>query len=442
MAATAHVWSYEDALAWLYDRQRLGIKLGLEKVERLLHALGDPHKAFRSVHVGGTNGKGSVARMMAETLRRAGHRTGLTTSPHLVSFVERIEVDGVPITKADTAAGLARVKAAVAALDADGQPPTFFECVTALAFLRFKDACVQWAVVEVGMGGRLDATNVLTPDLTVITNVELDHMAHLGPTVAEIAWEKAGIMKPGVPLVTAATGQALFVLKARSHETRSAMSILGEDYTIVPEQEELIILRPDGESHYRVGLAGSHQRRNAALVVAAAGALRGKGVRIPESAVRDALASTTNPGRLQSFQWVPRPGAPPIEVLVDGAHNPAAAHALRYHLGRTGWHGFHLVAGFCADKQWQECVDQWAPLAEQVWCVPVRNPRSLDPAAVAAHVAPTGIPAAVQADLGTALQAAAAADARRILVAGSLFLAGEAVARLTGQPLEEIRGSQ
>ena len=429
-------WSYEEALAWLYDRQRLGIKLGLEKVERLLASLGDPHKAFRSVHVGGTNGKGSVARMMAETLRRAGHRTGLTTSPHLVSFTERIEVDGRPIAKADVAAGLARIQQAVAPLDAAGAPPTFFECVTALAFLHFQQAGVQWAVVEVGMGGRLDATNVLLPDLAIITNVELDHTAHLGPTVADIAWEKAGIMKPRVPLVTAATGQALFVLKARSHETRSAMSVLGEDYTIVPEQEELIILRPDGESHYRVGLAGSHQRRNAALVVAACGALRGKGVRIPEAAVRDALANTTHPGRLETL----RMGA--VEVLVDGAHNPAAAHALRYHLGRTGWSGFHLVAGFCADKEWEECVEQWAPLAEHVWAVPVRNPRTLDPDLVARTVRPTGIPADAVADAKEGLRRAAEAGAERILVAGSLFLAGEVRALLTGQPLEEIRGSQ
>jgi dihydrofolate synthase/folylpolyglutamate synthase len=262
-------WSYEDALAWLYARQALGIKLGLAKVERLLAALGDPHLRFKAVHVAGTNGKGSVARLMAETLRRAGYRTGLTTSPHLVSFVERVEVDGTPIPAADVASGLARVKAAVEPLDAAGEPPTFFECVTALAFLHFARSGVQWAVVEAGMGGRLDATNVLAPQLTIITNVDLDHTAHLGPTLADIAWEKAGIMKPGVPLVTGASGQALFVLKARSHDLRVPMSVLGEDYQLVPEQDELIVLRPNGEAHYAVGLAGQHQRRHAALVVPA-----------------------------------------------------------------------------------------------------------------------------------------------------------------------------
>lgn len=437
------MWTYEESLTWLYARQGLGIKLGLEKVERLLAALGDPHKAFRSVHVGGTNGKGSVARMMARTLQLAGLKVGLTTSPHLVSFTERIEVGGQPIAHSDVAKGLARIKDAVEPLDAEGQPPTFFECVTALAFLHFKEAGVQWAVVEVGLGGRMDATNVLTPELAIITNVDLDHQSMLGDNVADIAWEKSGIMKPGVPLVTGASGQALFVLKGRSHEVRCAMSVLGEDYTIVPEQEELIILRPNGEAHYRVGLAGQHQKRNAALVVAAAGALRGRGLTIPEAAVREALATATNPGRLEAFQ-VPagRFGPHAMEVLVDGAHNPAAAHALRFHLGRIGWAGFHLVAGFNADKDWEECVDQWAPLAEQVWCVPLRNPRTLDPVRLAAHVSPSGIPASAKAGVEDSLRAAAAAGATQVLVAGSLFLAGEARAVLTGQPLEEIRGTQ
>ncbi|HUR25128.1 MAG TPA: folylpolyglutamate synthase/dihydrofolate synthase family protein [Candidatus Thermoplasmatota archaeon] len=436
-------WSYEDALAWLYARQALGIKLGLAKVERLLATLGDPHLRFKSVHVAGTNGKGSVARLMAETLRRAGYRTGLTTSPHLVSFVERVEVDGVPIGKRDVAAGLARIRGAVAALDAEGEPPTFFECVTALAFLHFADAGVQWAVVEAGMGGRLDATNVLSPQLTIITNVDLDHTAHLGPTVADIAWEKAGIMKPGVPLVTGASGQALFVLKARSHDLRVPMSVLGEDYQLVPEQDELIVLRPDGEAHYAVGLAGQHQRRNAALVVAACGALRWKGTPVPEPAVRAALAHTRHPGRLETLRAAAGVlGPQPVEVLIDGAHNVAAAHALRFHLGQARFTDFHLVAGFCADKDWAEAIDQWAPLAERVWCVPVRNPRSLTAGLLAAHVAPSGIPAATALDALSAMKAAAAAGATRILVAGSLFLAGEARAVLTGEPLEEIRGAQ
>jgi dihydrofolate synthase/folylpolyglutamate synthase len=250
-------------------------------------------------------------------------------------------------------------------------------------------------------------------------------------------------MKPGVPLVTGASGQALFVLKARSHDLRVPMSVLGEDYQLVPEQEELIVLRPNGEAHYAVGLAGQHQRRNAALVVAACGALRWKGTPVPEPAVREALARTQHPGRLETIVAAAGSLGPrQVEVLIDGAHNVAAAHALRFHLGKAGFTDFHLVAGFCADKDWMECVDQWVPLASRVWCVPVRNPRSLDPAKLADHVEPSGIPATARPDVAAALAAAGASGIERVLVAGSLFLAGEARALLLGLPLEEIRGSQ
>ncbi|MHB8633889.1 MAG: bifunctional folylpolyglutamate synthase/dihydrofolate synthase [Thermoplasmatota archaeon] len=429
------MWSYEEALAWLYDRQALGIKLGLGKVRRLLAGVDSPQEAFRSVHIAGTNGKGSVARMMAAVLRESGYATGLTTSPHLVSFTERIEIDGKLISKAAVAEGLARLRPHVDDLDQEGVAPTFFEVVTALAFLAFRDAGVAWAVVETGMGGRLDATNVLQPELTVITNVELDHEAHLGSTVAEIAWEKSGILKRGVPLVTGAEGDALRVLVGRSHEEMVPMSVVGAapaDYVVVSD-DELLLVRPNGDARYRVALAGQHQRRNAALVVAGAEALRTRGVDVPERAVRKALGETTHPGRLERFTWHG------IEVLVDGAHNPAAARALGAHLAETGWQGVDLVAGFCADKAWQACLEAWRPAVARLWAVPVRNPRSLD-AATLARASPW--PARTRPDVAAALAAAQGAGARRILVAGSLFLAGEARAVLTGQSLEEIRGRQ
>lgn len=440
-------WTYAESLEWLYGRQALGIKLGLDKVRKLLAAVGDPQDAFESIHIAGTNGKGSVTRLMAGVLQRAGYKTGLTTSPHLVHFTERIEVQGRRIGQDDVARLLGLLRAPVAQLDHDGQQPTFFEIVTALAFLHFQQEGVQWAVVETGMGGRLDATNVLQPRLTIITNVDYDHQAHLGATLQEIAFEKGGIMKAGVPCITGATGVALDILKARSRDVQCPMSILGEDYHVVAG-DALTLQRPTGETHYAVGMAGAHQRRNAALVVAASEALRANGLAIPERAVRDALAQTTHPGRLETVRVPVRQIDPTtrtdavVEVLLDGAHNIGAAHALRNHLARTQWSGFHLVVGFCADKDWRDAVDQWAPLAEQVWCVPVRNPRSLQPTELAAHVAPSGIPAHVHPSAAAALQAAARAGAQRILVAGSLFLAGEARAHLTGETSEEIRGSQ
>ncbi|MEA3191356.1 MAG: dihydrofolate synthase / folylpolyglutamate synthase [Thermoplasmata archaeon] len=441
------MWAYQEALAWLYARQKLGIKLGLAKVERLLERVGDPHKAFASIHVAGTNGKGSVTRMLADVLRHAGLRVGHTTSPHLVTFRERIEVDGQSIAAEQVAAGLAALRPHVEALDADGAPPTFFEVVTALAFLHFKEQGVAWAAVETGLGGRLDATNVLDPRLTIVTNVALDHTEQLGPTVGAIAWEKAGIMKPGVPCVTACHGEALLVLKLRSRELGVPMSIIGEDYTVVPDLEHLVLLRPTGESRYAVGLAGAHQRENAAVVVAAVEALRQQGVAIPEEAVRRGLRSAYNPGRLETFQLEAErlaAGAGPrsVTVLVDGAHNPAGGAALRQYLFDAGWRGFDLVAGFCADKAWAETLDNWLLPAARLWGVPVRNPRSLDAAAVRAAGAEAGVRSAAAPDVATALRLAVEAGADRIVVAGSLFLAGEAIAVLRGEPLEEIRGAQ
>ena len=443
------LWTYEESLSWLYARQRLGIKLGLGKVERLLSTVGDPQDAFKSIHVAGTNGKGSVTRMLAEVLRRAGVRTGATTSPHLVAFTERIEVDGAEIPRDDVARLLDALRPHVDALEQGGEPPTFFEVVTALAFLHFRDAGVEWAVVETGMGGRLDATNVLQPRLTIVTNVDLDHQEHLGKTVAEIAYEKAGIMKPGVPCVTAARGEALLVLKAQSHALQVPMSIVGEDYRVVPAPQGLSLLRPTGESHFELALAGRHQHENAAVVVAAVEALRRQGLAISAAALRDGLRTTRHPGRLQLFT-VPAaallPEAPPgsVEVLVDGAHNPAGAYALRNHVRDLGWveAGFDLVVGFCADKDWEEMLEQWAPAARRVWAVPVRNPRSLDPSHIAEAVEPMAVPVQAGSDASWALAAAADAGARRVLVAGSLFLAGEAVARLSGRSLEEIHGTQ
>lgn len=439
-------WDYMAALEWLYARQSLGIKLGLDKVRRLLAALGDPQDSFRSVHVAGTNGKGSVTRLLAETLRRSGLRVGCTTSPHLVSFTERIEVNGARIAQAEVARLLARIRHEVERLDDQGAHATFFEVVTALAFLHFKESRVAWAVVETGMGGRLDATNVLQPELTIITNVGLDHEKFLGATVGEIAVEKAGIMKSATPCITAATGDALRVLKAVSHAVQAPMSIVGEDY-LIEDGPGLTILRPTGESHFDVGMQGEHQKENAAVVVAAVEALRRRGVLIMERALQDALRETRHAGRLESFS-VPvtdgdaSKGATSAAILLDGAHNLHAAQRLRDHLDATGWRDVDLVVGFLADKAWREMMALWAPSARRIWAVPLRNPRSLHAEEVGRWATAEGKTVTLCADASSALRAAVAAGARRIVVAGSLFLVGEARAYLTGQPLEDIRGTQ
>ncbi len=427
---------HADALAWLYGRQGLGVKLGLEKVHKLLARLDNPHQSFKSVHVAGTNGKGSVVRWLGDALSHAGHRVGRFTSPHLIRFSERIVVDGDEIPDQDVARLIAQLQPVADELDAADAGPTFFELVTAMAFLWFKEQGVDWAVIETGMGGRLDATNVLEPALTVITNVGMDHQEFLGDHIVDIAAEKAGIMKPGVPCVTGAEGDALVAIKATSAALECPMSIVGVDYQVVPDIGGMSLIHPEGTAHYSVVSPGEHQLQNAALVVAACDALRTTGVDVPVASIQHALANTRMPGRTETLHL---DGVP---VLLDGAHNIDGAVALRRHFAHMDASGFQLIVGFSADKQWSDMLAQWAPLAARVIGVPLRSDRSMNPDDLRSEVEGIGIPFLHCPDVQSALRQAASTSPSLIVVAGSLFLVGEARAILTGQPLEGIRGNQ
>ncbi len=433
--------AYDAAVAWLLGRQALGVKLGLEKMERLLANMAVASDGPLIVHIAGTNGKGSVAAMMAATLQGAGYKVGLTTSPHLTRFTERVRVDGTEIPRADVAIGVDILREAVAELDAAGQPPTFFECVTALALWWFQRSQCTAIVVETGMGGRLDATNVMSPDVSIITNVGIDHQAYLGDDIRDIAFEKAGILKPQVPCVTGATGPALEVLRLQANAVNAPLHPLSDDYSIVPTIGGMLLVTPHGEARYEVAAAGEHQLHNAALVVAAVQALRDNGHDIPHGALGRGLQATVVPGRLESMSHE-APDGRLVNVLLDGAHNDDAANALRKHFANSDLFGFHLIVGFMADKVWQPCLDAWWPVAAHVHVVPLRSPRGADPAAIAAHLDGEWVPVTVHSDVASALDAAALAGASHVVVAGSLFLVGEARAILAGESLEEIKGVQ
>lgn len=423
---------YSDALAWLYSRQSLGIEPGLARIEALLASIGNPHVAFRSVHIAGTNGKGSVSAMLSRALALSGHRTGLYTSPHLVSFRERIRIDGVPISRPDTARLTNRLRAVANDLDRSGLAPTFFELCTALAFAHFAEQGVSWAVVEAGMGGGLDATNVLEPALAVITNVTRDHTAFLGDDVRDIAAEKAGIAKSGVPVVTASEGIALEVIERLVSQRGGVVIAIGDDYRVDPGSTDLVISDDRRQRRFEVGMAGAHQLCNAAIVVAACDLLLASGEAIDSEALRQALADTLVPGRLESLET----GG--IEVLIDGAHNLAAAEAITSHLAGSD---YDLVVGFSRDKEWPEMLQSLASVARRVWGVPIRSPRSLDPYEMAGAL-PDGIPFEAAADFSAAWERILHSRPERVLVTGSLFLAGEARAVLTGADLSEVGGSQ
>ncbi|HEU5393970.1 MAG TPA: folylpolyglutamate synthase/dihydrofolate synthase family protein, partial [Candidatus Methylomirabilis sp.] len=375
--------TYPDALQYLYGLQRLGIKLGLENIRRLLQVLGSPERAFRAVHVGGTNGKGSTAAMLAAVLQAAGFRVGLYTSPHLLDFSERIRVNGEPIGPDAVAPLAAEVRAAVEAAFAhapDDLPshPTFFEVTTALAFLHFARLGVEWAVVEVGLGGRYDATNVLAPDLTVITNVAVEHQDLLGESLEAIAAEKAGIVKPGIPLVTAAAEPALAVLRRACEERRAPLLHVPGAYSWLREAPlpdgQVFSLRGPGTDRgsLRISLLGRHQLVNAATAVAAVEALREGGLPLPEGAIREGLAAARWPARLQVVGDRPR-------LLVDGAHNPAACRAVRDFLEGEAPGRRLLVFGALKDKDWGQMLEILLPaFAAATLCRPPSD-RAADP---------------------------------------------------------------
>lgn len=395
--------NYRDSLAWLFGTQSFGIKLGLENTQRLLEACGRPQDHLRFLHVAGTNGKGSTCVMMDSVLRAAGHRTALYTSPHLVDFRERVRVDGQMIPESSTAEGLTLLRDA-----SDGweQAPTFFELATVLAAWWFAREEAEFVVWETGMGGRLDATNAVTPLVSVIMPVGLDHQAWLGETITLIAAEKAGIIKPGVPVISAPQADEVrAVLEAKAVEVGVQIGFVSAPWEAGP-----------------VGLAGAHQRWNAAVALAA---LRAAGVEVGEEAVRSGLAKVKWPGRFQ------RAGA---ALVVDGAHNPPATAVLVATWREVFGHvKARLVFGVLSDKDASALLHLLRTIADEVCLVPVAGARgtSVDELRPIAEAA--GFPAVYTSTIEEVL-AKERQDSTPVLVTGSLFLVGEVLALLEGAP--------
>ncbi len=419
----------------LYDRRRLGIRPGLDSERDLLEVLGHPERSVASVHVAGTNGKGSVCAMLASVLRASGFRTGLFTSPHLVRLNERFRVDGEMVDDEQLSLLMSRVESAAEAVDATGgHPVTFFECCAAIAFEHFRDRNVQVAVLETGMGGRLDATNVVTPAVSVITRIAIDHAAYLGDDLATIAGEKGGIIKPGRPVVIGAMpDEAREVLVQVAKEAGAPLCDASERVSIdrLDAGLEGVRVRVATASNsyppIALPLVGDYQLENLALVVAACEVLRDE-VRlpIPDKALLEGLASVRWEGRLQVLQRDPL-------LLVDGAHNPDAAHALAQSLRRLlEGRPVGLVLGMCADKHIRGTLKELAVLRPRVWTVPLANARGVPAAELGRLAVASGLDATVVEGLDAAV-ADALAWARRhdgaVCVAGSLFLAGEFLER-------------
>ena len=439
---------YSQAVAQLYAlghelHGTPSAKFDLAHMGALAGALGDPQKRFKPVLIAGTNGKGSTAAMLASVLQTAGHRTGLYTSPHLVNINERIRVNGVVISDADFAAAYDKVEESAKRLVAAGQlpwHPSFFESVTAIAFEHFARTAVEVAVLEVGMGGRLDATNIVDPLVSVITDISLDHQKFLGNTIAEIAGEKAGIVRNQRPVVLLPQHPQANDVLGRAIMDKGARAVAATPYMppITPESDARTA---SGEAAYTVtvlgkevmiepSLQGRHQLRNTALAIAAAVELDALGVPISASALAQGVKETHWPGRLQRVD-----GAP--EILFDVAHNPDGAWALRAALSHL-YPERNIVLLFAAmrDKAVSEIASILFPLAEKVVATHADNPRAATPEEIAAAAARTGAEIVVEPDVPAALERAKALAGAGgvVVVTGSIYLVGQVMRRMGIEP--------
>jgi dihydrofolate synthase/folylpolyglutamate synthase len=423
----------DQALRKLYRRNLHAVKLGLEETRALLEELGQPQEAFLSIHVAGTNGKGSVCAMLASVLQTAGYRTGLYTSPHLIRFNERVRVQGEPITDVELARQIELVEDALARRCEGGmRDATFFEFTTALAFSHFRDQKVQVAVIETGMGGRLDATNVLTPVLSVITPIGLDHQQYLGNTVEAIAGEKAGIIKPGHPVVVADMDAAAADVLRKTARARGSMVVPVRDTVQVRRIRQTLagqrisVETPDEAiGPIILPLLGSHQLANVATTVTALLTFRDTcSLPVAAEAIKRGLAAVPWPARLQVVEHEP-------PVLVDGAHNPPAAVALARALHEVApKQPVGLVSSFLADKDAVGFLRELAGGVRKLWLVPLANERAMSMADMLTAARVARISAEPVADLVAALvEAKAWAREQKglVCVAGSLYLAGEAL---------------
>ena len=422
---------YQDCLNRLFGLRRFGIKLGLETIQNVLDQLGNPEKNLACIHVAGTNGKGSVASLLADILAKSGFKTGLYTSPHLVRFNERIRVNGEQITDAH----VVRAYQAVDKAHFADRELTYFEYATAMALFHFAKEKVDWAIMETGMGGRLDATNAIFPKVCVITNLSLEHQGYLGKTLGRIAREKAGIIKKGVPVVTGVTQKkALETVTRKAREMGAPCHVLGRDFKIRRNGPTRFTYFGENQvlRNLETRLSCRHMADNAALSLAVCEILENSGVSIRQKDLYESVRFTQWPGRLEMVSQNPY-------LLLDGAHNRAAAKNLAAYLDQNLSHkNIHLVLGILDDKPYEDMLSFLLPCASRVYFTRPVIDRAMDPeilAKKAAQIKPDldirvipGVAGALEA----AVKAAKKSDA--VCVAGSLYVVGEAKAALEQDP--------
>jgi dihydrofolate synthase/folylpolyglutamate synthase len=427
--------AYTECLEAMYSMRRFGIILGLSTISEILKGLGNPHQTFSAIHIAGTNGKGSIASTLATILKIAGYRVGLYTSPHLIRFNERICVNGIPIN--DDA--VVSTWEAVKAVHQGEREPTFFEFTTAMAFYEFQRQNVDIAVIETGMGGRMDATNVLSPSLSIVTNISMEHKTYLGNTISAIAGEKAGIIKPNTPVVTGVSQKdAKRVVKKIAAEKSAQLYMKGRDFRI--RRSSNARFSYFGMDHrwnaMRVGLMGSHQVDNAALALAACEILMRGEVSLTREQIQSGLIENRWPGRLEVISTEPF-------VILDGANNLMAARRLgRFLRDELGNRRITMVAGILDDKPYSSILKDLVRPCSRLIVTQPKIDRSLSPEKIVEAARPLISEIEIVPDVAEAVRHALATSKpdEAVCIAGSLYVVGEAKAEFekAGKALFQI----
>ena len=415
---------YEDAINWLYDLQFFGMKLGLSNTLALLEGIGNPHEKFSSIHVAGSNGKGSVCAFLTSILKESGKKVGTYTSPHLTHFGERITINGIPMTRTEVVKSIQHIRPKVEELRKKDIQCTFFEATTCMAFYHFARRRIDIAIVEVGMGGRLDSTNVIKPEISVITSISKEHSQHLGETIKEIAGEKAGIIKKKIPTITSTQDEALSIIQAQCKKMKSKLYNVNDIALIISNASIFgTSMKIDG-LEVSIKLPGQHQAINAKTAVLAA-----KTIGIKPEAIEKGLAATEWPGRIQIVRKSPM-------IILDSTHNPGGAEALASFLRGQKIKPI-LVLGMLEDKEVQPVVKALEPLASKIIVTQPEYHRKMIAKELASHFSGkietvSKLPKAIE----KAMKIAKKNDI--ILITGSIFTASETLEHLNLMRINEI----
>jgi len=420
--------SFQDAYDWLRSFDKYGWIFGLERITLLLEHLGNPHQGLKVIHVAGTNGKGSVCKYISSILQKAGYTVGLYLSPHVERFSERIVINNHEISKEDFARLVSQVRPVVDSMKKQNSTPTFFEIVTALAFLHFKNHPVDYTVVEVGLGGRFDATNVVHPLVSIITNISLEHTDILGKDVASIAFEKAGIIKDHVPVVSAAIDDARVTIEQVAEQRNAPVTWI--DQTMWKQkshhgkEQEFMIQGSFKDYSVKTSMLGRHQGENITLAIAAVEQLQMGGVYLTDNDIQDGIEAATHPGRMEIISEKPL-------ILLDGAHNPAGMGMLVETI-EEDFSAYRLIVvlGVLKDKDLKTMLSMIVPISDVIIVTKSGNPRAADPQVLKEMIEgfDTNKTVFVEDSIPDAINQAKSVAKQKdlICVTGSLFTVGEA----------------